>query len=88
VLRAIGNTWVRVRQNGGRVLVTRSMKAGDTWPVPLEPNLILDTGNADALDLDLDGVATRLTGAKGGVIHDVPLNTDLLGSGAAVRVVR
>jgi cytoskeleton protein RodZ len=88
VLRAVGNTWVRVRQNGGRVLITRSMKAGDTWPVPSEPNLILDTGNADSLDLDVDGVATRLTGAKGGVIHDVPLNGNLLGSGAAVRVAR
>ena len=88
MLRAVGNTWVRVRQNGGRVLITRSMKAGDTWPVPSEPNLILDTGNADSLDLDVDGVATRLTGAKGGVIHDVPLNGNLLGSGAAVRVAR
>jgi len=68
--------------------MTRSMKAGDTWPVPPEPNLILDTGNADGLDLDLDGVATRLTGAKGGVIRDVLLNSDLLGSGAAVRVAR
>jgi cytoskeleton protein RodZ len=86
VLRAAAETWVSVRQSGGRTLLTKTMNAGETWPVPSEPNLLLDTGNANALVLEVDGVPARLTGAKGIVIHNVPLDADLLGSGMAVRL--
>jgi hypothetical protein len=86
VLRATADTWVQVRQKGGRVLLTRNMQAGESWPVPVEPDLLLNTGNADGLDLDVDGIPTRLTGAKGGVVRNVPLDADLLRSGVAVRL--
>lgn len=88
VLRATADTWVQVRQNGGPLLLSRTMNAGETWPVPAEPGLLLSTGNAKGLVLEVDGVATRLTGAKGIVIHNVLLDTDLLGSGAVVRLGR
>jgi hypothetical protein len=84
VLRATAETWVRVRQNGGRTLLTKTMNAGETWPVPSETDLLLDTGNANALVLEVDGVPTRLTGAKGIVIHNVPLDGDLPGTGTVV----
>jgi len=86
VLRATADAWVRVRQNGGEVLLTRTLKAGDTWPVPAEPDLLLDVGNVDGLKVEVDGVPTRLTAPKGGVIHDLPLDADLLVSGAAMRL--
>ncbi len=86
MLRATADTWVQVRQKGGDVLLRRIMKAGATWPVPAEPDLILDTGNAEGLDLEVDGVPTRLTGAKGGVVRNLSLDADLLGSGAVVRL--
>ena len=86
VLRATADTWVQVRQKGGRVLLTRNMQAGESWPVPAEPDLLLNTGNADGLDLDVDGIPSRLTGAKGGVVRNVPLDADLLRSGVAVRL--
>jgi hypothetical protein len=81
VLRAISNTWVQVRHKDGQVLLSRTLKAGETWPVPSEPDLILDAGNVEGLDLEVDGVPTRLTGATGGVIHNVLLDADLLRSG-------
>ena len=62
------------------------MQQGETWPVPAEPHLMLDTGNATALILEMDGVPTRLTGAKGIVIHNVPLDANLLGLGMVVRL--
>jgi uncharacterized coiled-coil protein SlyX len=85
VLRANANTWVRVRQKDGRVLLSRTMKPGEMWPVPAEQDLTLDAGNVEGLDLDVDGVPTRLTGAAGGVVHNVPLDAALLRSGAAGR---
>ena len=82
VLRATADAWVQVRQKNGRVLLRRIMKEGETWPVPAEPDLVLDSGNAGGLKLEVDGVPTRLTGAKGSVIHDIPLDAALPGSGA------
>ena len=58
VLQATSDTWVQVRQSGVHVLLTRIMKAGDTWPVPAEPGLTLDTGNAGGLILEINGVPT------------------------------
>jgi cytoskeleton protein RodZ len=84
VLRATEDTWVRVRQNDGSVLVSRILKAGETWPVPAEPDLILDTGNTHGLEVDVDGVPTRLGGAV--VIHNVPIDANLLVSGTAARL--
>jgi hypothetical protein len=82
MLRATADAWVQVRQKGGRVLLSRTLKAGDTWPVPAEPDLILDAGNVEGLDLEVDGVPTRFTGSTGGVIHNVALDANLLRSGA------
>ncbi len=76
VLRATAQSWVEVRRKGGRVLFARVMKAGETWPVPAEPDLLLGSGNAGALELDVNGVPTKLPGAKLGVVHDVPLDTN------------
>jgi Domain of unknown function (DUF4115) len=81
VLRAISNTWVQVRHKDGQVLLSRTLKAGETWPIPSEPDLILDAGNVEGLDLEVNGMPTRLTGATGGVIHNVLLDADLLRTG-------
>jgi hypothetical protein len=83
VLRATADTWVQVHDKGGRMLLRRIMKSGDTWPVPAETDLILDSGNASGLQVELDGVPRKLAGAKGSVIHDVPLDVDHLGAEAA-----
>lgn len=76
VLRATADSWVEVRQKGGRVLLRRIMKEGETWPVPNEPDLLLGSGNAGALVLEVNGAPTRLPGLKPGVVHDVPLDLD------------
>ena len=87
VLRATGTTWVKVWQRGGDVLLRRTMKAGETWPIPDDPDLILDTGNSVGLELMVDGVPTKLPITKGGIIHNLPLDTDMRSAGAA-RTVR
>jgi len=77
VLRATADSWVEVRQKDGRVLLRRIMKAGETWPVPAEPDLLLNSGNAGALVLEVNGEPIRLPGLRSGVVHDVPLDRDL-----------
>jgi cytoskeleton protein RodZ len=84
VLRFTGDTWVQVKERGGQVILTKVMKAGDSFAVPARPNLILTTGNAGRVDVMVDGTLAPSLGGAGTVRKDVPLEADLLRSGLAV----
>jgi cytoskeleton protein RodZ len=86
VLRFTGDTWVQVKERGGQALVTKVMKAGDTFPVPLRPNLVLNTGNAGRIEILVDGVLVPPIGGPGSVRKDVPLDPDPLKSGQVIPV--
>lgn len=88
VLRATADAWVQVRDKSGQVLLNRIMHAGDTWPVPDRPNLLLTTGNAGGTELVVDGVSTGILGNSGAVKRDLPLDAasirqSWLGGGSA-----
>ena len=87
VLRAISGTWVRVHQMHGATLLNRTLTTGETWQVPADPNLLLDTGNASGLVLEIDGEPTRLVRKNGDVIRGILLDSDLKASGA-VQAIR
>ena len=55
VLRFTGDTWVQVKERGGEALLTKVMKAGETFPVPDRGNLVLNTGNAGRVEILVDG---------------------------------
>jgi cytoskeleton protein RodZ len=86
VLRFTGETWVQVKERGGQSLVSKLMKAGDVFPVPARPNLVLNTGNAGRIDVVVDGNVVPAIGASGSVRKDVPLDADQLKAGVAVPV--
>ena len=86
MLRFTGDTWVQVKERGGQALLTRVMKAGETFPVPDLPNLILNTGNAGRVEILVDGVVTPAIGGQGAVRKDVPLDPDPLKAGTVVPV--
>jgi cytoskeleton protein RodZ len=81
VLRFTGDTWVQVRERGGDALVTKVMRAGETYPVPDRSNLILNTGNAGRIAILVDGTEVPSIGGPGSVRKEVPLDPDLLRSG-------
>jgi len=72
-LRATADAWVEVRQKNGRTLLRKTLRSGETWPVPPDPTLLLTSGNPGALELVIDGVATHLTPSRG-MMRDVPLD--------------
>jgi cytoskeleton protein RodZ len=86
VLRFTGDTWVQVKERGGDALVTKVMRAGDTYPVPDHGNLILNTGNAGRIEILVDGAEVPSIGGPGSVRKEVPLDPDLLKSGSVVPV--
>jgi cytoskeleton protein RodZ len=81
VLRARSDAWIQVKEKQGQVLVTRVLHPGETWNVPVRPNLLLTTGNAGGLDLLVDGNATAPLGADGAVRRDLPLDADVIRDG-------
>jgi cytoskeleton protein RodZ len=82
LLRFTGDTWVQVKERGGQPLVTKVMKAGDSYPVPTRANLLLTTGNAGRVDILVDGALVPPIGGPGAVRKDVPLDPDQLKAGA------
>jgi cytoskeleton protein RodZ len=81
VLRANADAWVQVKDRGGTILLNRTMKAGEVWPVTPHGNLLLTTGNAGGTEILLDGAATPSLGSSGTVRRDMPLDPDLIKDG-------
>ncbi len=66
VLHAKYGGWVQVREKQGQVLLNRVLHTGESWPVPMKPNLMLTTSNAGGMELLVDGVAAPSLGPSGG----------------------
>jgi cytoskeleton protein RodZ len=81
VLHAKSGGWVQVREKQGQVLLNRVLRAGESWPVPMKPQLLLTTSNAGAMQLLVDGVAAPPLGALGAMRRDVPLDPDMVKAG-------
>jgi cytoskeleton protein RodZ len=86
LLRFTGDTWIQVRERGGQALLTKVMKAGETFPVPSRANLVLNTGNAGRVEIVVDGAVVPSIGGPGAVRKDVPLDPDLLKAGPVAPV--
>ncbi len=81
VLRATGDSWIRVRDAQGAILFTRTLKAGEAYNVPDRPGLTLFAGSAGTLEVLVDGKLAPSLGAPGEVRRDVPLDPARLLSG-------
>lgn len=81
VVRAKSEAWVQVRDKAGPVVFNRTMRAGEIWPVPNKPGLLLTVGNAGGTEVLVDGIATTSLGAEGVVRRDLPLDFDQVRDG-------
>lgn len=85
LVRAKTNSWIQVRDdNGNQLLLTRLLRAGDSYRVPDRPGLTLLTGNAGALEILVDGEAVPSIGPPGAVRRGVLLDIERLREGTAV----
>ena len=74
VLKATGNSWVEIEDVDGNVLMTRLMRAGETYVVPNINGLTFNTGNAGALSLSQGDIIVPKLGEVGEIITARPLN--------------
>jgi cytoskeletal protein RodZ len=84
VLKATADSWVQVRDHGGKVIFSRILRPGDTYAAPDEPGLVMATGSAGALDILVDGKPAPSIGRVGFTQKNVPLDPERLLSGTAV----
>jgi len=85
VLRAKTSSWIQVRDDAAnQMLVTRLLRAGESYEVPDRPGLKLLTGNAGALEVVVGGQVAPSIGDIGVVRRGVVLDAERLLAGTAV----
>ena len=83
IIHATDMSWVQVRDQNGRLVMTRVLQPGDAYEVPVGSGLRLETGNAGALTIEVDGNRVPSLGRDGEVVRDVSLD-----AGALMRRLR
>jgi len=78
VLRAVADSWVRVRDADGTLLLTRVLRPGEVYRAPNRAGVVLDTGNAGGLQVVLDGQPLRRLGEPGEVRRNIVLEPEAL----------
>ena len=81
VLHANADAWLMVKERSGVTLLNRTLKAGETWPVPPRPDLLLTTGNAGGTEIVVDGAPMPSLSGNGAVRRDLPLDPDQIKDG-------
>ena len=75
LLQATDETFIALRIPNGQIFMSQVLRAGEVYEIPSErPTLFLDTGNAGALRIVVDGRALPPLGAVGAVVRNVPLD--------------
>ena len=83
ILRATRDSWIQVHGADDVLLLTRILRAGDSYRVPNRTGLTLMTGNAGALEILVDGEPVPPIGPFGAVRRDVSLDPNRLKTGSA-----
>lgn len=82
IVRAKTESWVQVMGDRGQtIMLTRVMRQGDVYRVPNQSGLILITGNAGALEVEVDGTVAPSLGPVGLVRKNIPLDPEKLKAG-------
>jgi cytoskeletal protein RodZ len=73
-LHARDATWIQLSGQDGSVLVSRIFQPGESYQVPDETGLMLTTGNAGGLDIEVDGSHTGPIGPVGAVRRHISID--------------
>ena len=77
-LNIVENSWVEIRDQSGKTIVSKVLKVGDQYFVPNRPDLQMSLGNAGGVEVVIDGKTMPPLGARGEVRRDISLDVDAL----------
>lgn len=80
VLRATKDSWVEIFDAKEGVVLQRILRAGETFAVPSQDGLVMNTGNAGGVVIEVDGKARPALGSVGVVKRGVKLDPASLGA--------
>jgi len=83
VISATDDSWIEITDPNGDRLLSRTLRAGDSYRVPNREGLVFVTGNAGGLDITVDGTHVPSIGDTGIVRKNVKLDPELLKQGRA-----
>ncbi len=83
VVRADHDSWVEIRDAVDAVILQRVLRQGESFNVPDEPGLVMNTGNAGGVVIELDGRPVRSLGSLGVVKRGIKLDPGKLLDGSA-----
>lgn len=78
VLQIVKDSWVEIKDESGKKIVSDMLKAGDQYLVPDNPGLTMTLGNAGGVEILIDGRALKPLGEEGEIRSDIPLDTTFL----------
>ena len=78
-------SWIQISDSAGLPILTRTLLAGESLDVPVQPGLTLFTGNAGGLEITVDGRPMPALGAVGSVRRGISLDPDALTGAPSVE---
>ena len=78
IIRAVASSWVEIIRNDGDAVMTKLMRAGDSYVVDSDSIVYLSTGNAGGLEVIVGDDKPRSVGRNGEIVRDLPLTAETL----------
>jgi len=83
VIRANRDSWIEIRDKDDAVVLQRVLRQGETFNVPDQKGLVMTTGNAGGIVIELEGRPLQSLGSLGVVKRGIKLDPTALSDGSA-----
>ncbi len=79
IIKASDDSWLKVQNQQGHVLLQKTLKKGENWTIPVnQQNVIMTIGNAGAIMIQSKGKQSKVLGEKGRVLRHFVITPELL----------
>jgi cytoskeletal protein RodZ len=72
------SVWLEIRGSNDKALISKVLSKGDSYELPDEEGLVLDTGNAGALEIVIGDLTISKLGEVGDIIRNISLDLESL----------
>lgn len=83
VIRANRDSWIEIRDKDDAVVLQRVLRQGESFNVPDQKGLVMTTGNAGGIVIELEGKPLQSLGSLGVVKRGIKLEPAALSDGSA-----
>jgi len=85
VIRANRDSWIEIRDKDDNVVLQKVLRQGESFNVPDQKGMLMTTGNAGGIVIELEGKALQSLGSLGVVKRGIKLDPAALSDGSAFQ---